>query len=310
MELATHLARLERPKGIVDVVLDTDAYNEIDDQFAIAYLLKSPDRANVKALYAAPFFSNFSINNHSTSPEDGMEKSYNEILHLLDLMNRKDMKDVTLRGSTAYLPDEKTPVYSPAACDLAQRAAAYTPEKPLYVLAIGAITNVASALLIDPSVAKNMVIVWLGGNAMHWPDNREYNLIQDVAAARVVYNSEAALVQLPCMGVVNQLTTTGPELEHWLRGKNALCDYLCEHTTKEAEVYAAGKPWSRAIWDISTVAWLLDTDKKWVHDYLMPKPVPEYDFRWAQDPRRSMMRYVYFIRRDQVFEDLFNRLTK
>ena len=30
---------LNRPEGKIDVVLDTDAYNEIDDQFAIAYAL-------------------------------------------------------------------------------------------------------------------------------------------------------------------------------------------------------------------------------------------------------------------------------
>ena len=33
------LRNLEVPDRRVDVVLDTDAYNEIDDQFAVAYLL-------------------------------------------------------------------------------------------------------------------------------------------------------------------------------------------------------------------------------------------------------------------------------
>ena len=31
----------EVPTGYVDVVLDTDAFNEIDDQFAISYLIHS-----------------------------------------------------------------------------------------------------------------------------------------------------------------------------------------------------------------------------------------------------------------------------
>ena len=47
------LNRLKRPEGKIDVVLDTDTYNEIDDQFALAYLLRSAEKQNVKAIYAA-----------------------------------------------------------------------------------------------------------------------------------------------------------------------------------------------------------------------------------------------------------------
>ena len=68
------LARLKKPDGMVDVVLDTDTYNEIDDQYALAYLIKSDEKLRLNAIYAAPFF-----NHHSQSPEDGMEKSYEEI---------------------------------------------------------------------------------------------------------------------------------------------------------------------------------------------------------------------------------------
>ena len=51
------LNRLKRPEGKIDVVLDTDTYNEIDDQFALAYLIKSADKLNLKAISAAPFFN-------------------------------------------------------------------------------------------------------------------------------------------------------------------------------------------------------------------------------------------------------------
>lgn len=64
------LRMLEVPGGHVDMVLDTDAYNEIDDQFAISYAMKA-DKLSVKAIYAAPFY-----NSRSSGPADGMEKSY------------------------------------------------------------------------------------------------------------------------------------------------------------------------------------------------------------------------------------------
>ena len=175
------LRMLEQPAGQVDLVLDTDAYNEIDDQFAISYALHAPEKINLLALYAAPFY-----NERSTGPADGMERSYQEILNLLHLSR---MERPVYRGSRGYLPAAKTPVDSPAAADLCHRAMGYSPEKPLYVAAIGAITNVASALLMQPEIADRIVVIWLGGNALHWHDNQEFNIRQGVAAARVVFYS-------------------------------------------------------------------------------------------------------------------------
>lgn len=111
----------------------TDTYNEIDDQFAVSYLICSAEKLHLQAIYAAPFF-----NEKSTGPADGMEKSYQEILNILTLMGKDELKKSVYKGSTGYLPDEETAVESPAAADLAVRAMNYTPEKPLYVLAIGA----------------------------------------------------------------------------------------------------------------------------------------------------------------------------
>lgn len=210
------LNRLNKPAGPVDVVLDTDTYNEIDDQYALSYLVKSGDKLHLKAVYAAPFF-----NEKSTGPEDGMEKSYQEILHILTLLEKEEYKERVYKGSAGYLPDEQTPVESAAARHLTELAMEYTPEKPLYVVAIGAITNVASALLMRPEIKDRMVLVWLGGNSLEWPDNKEFNLFQDVAAARVVFGCGVALVQLPCMGVVSSFTTGAGELEMFLRGKTS-----------------------------------------------------------------------------------------
>ena len=93
-------------------------------------------------------------------------------------MGKDELKKSVYKGSAGYLPDEETAVESPAAADLAARAMNYTPEKPLYVLAIGAITNVASAILKNPDIIDRIVIVWLGGNALHWPENKEFNCIR------------------------------------------------------------------------------------------------------------------------------------
>ena len=298
------MKNLSVPTGMVDVILDTDTYNEIADQFALAYLVRSEEKLNVVGLTAAPFF-----NENSTSPADGMERSYQEILHLLDLLGREDLKEITFRGSDRYLPDEQTPVSSDAARFLAETSRTYTSEHPLYIVAIGAITNVASALLMEPSTKENCVVVWLGGHALGY-GAAEFNMMQDIAAARVVMLSGIPFVQLPCRGVVDTFHSTAPELNYWLAGKNALCDYLVQHTCEAAESYAAGKPWSRVIWDVTTIGWLLNDNDRFMTSCILHAPVPEYDLRYAEDKKAPLIRYVDHINRDALMEDLFRKLTK
>lgn len=295
--------RLQKPSGQVDVVIDTDTYNEIDDQYALAYLIKSTDKLSLKAIYAAPFF-----NNKCVSPEDGMEKSHEEIMRILTLLERDDFKGMVFKGSTTYLKSETEAIISPAAEDLARRAMDYTPQKPLYVIAIAAITNIASALLINPEIRDRIVIVWLGGHSYDWFDNREFNLRQDVAAARIIFGCGTALVQLPCMGVVSAFTTTGPELNYWLKGKNKLCDYLVEVTEKEALARQGTAVWCRPIWDVCAVAWLLNGP--FMLDRFEHSPIPQFDHHYSFDKTRHFIRYVYYISRDKLFEDLFTKLAK
>lgn len=295
------LKNLEVPEGKADVVLDTDTFNEIDDQFALAYLLRSSDKLSTKAIYAAPFF-----NQHSTSPADGMERSYEEIKKVLALMNEELP---VYKGSDKYLPDEATAVESPAANDLIERARLYTPEKPLYVVAIGAITNVASALIKAPEIAENIVIVWLGGNARHYHDTKEFNMMQDIAAARVVMQSNAPFVQLPCMGIVSSFTVSAPELEFWLADKNPLADYLARNTIKEANAYASGKPWTRVIWDVTAVAWLLNDKNRFMLSRIEKTLLPSYDNKYEESTDTDM-RYVYHIWRDSLMEDLIKKILK
>lgn len=298
------LQNLSVPTGTVDCVLDTDTYNEIDDQYALSLMMKSK-KCNVRALYATPFF-----NNNSTSPEDGMERSYNEILNLLTLMGREADKAHVYRGSRTYLPDEKTPVESPAAEHLASLAMEYTMEHPLYVVAIGAITNVASAILKKPEIAERIVLVWLGGHDIHWGDTREFNMVQDIAAARIVFGCGCPLVQLPCMGVVSAFYTTEPELRHWLGGKNALCDYLVRHTVEEAETYAKDRVWSRVIWDVCAAAWLLNENNRFMDAVVDHAPLPTYDGTYSFDSHRHLYLRVTAIHRDALFGELFRILAE
>ncbi len=296
------IKNLEVPNHSVDVVLDTDAYNEIDDQFAIAYLLRSAEKMNTKAIYAAPFY-----NSKSTGPEDGMEKSYQEILNVLQLLGKQ--VDV-FQGARNYLPDEKNFVDSPAARDLVSRAEQYSSENPLYVVAIGAITNIASALIMDPNIAEKIVVVWLGGHCLHYPDTKEFNMWQDIAAARVVMGSEVPFVQLPCMGVVSEFRISGPELRQWMCGKGKIADYLANNTISEVSLYVDSGIWTRVIWDVTAVAWLLNDNDRFMSSQVIKTKLPTYEGVYSEQSEAKMMRYVYQIDRDALMRDLIEKLTQ
>jgi inosine-uridine nucleoside N-ribohydrolase len=294
------LARLAPPTGPVHMVLDTDTYNEVDDQFAVVHALSSPEKLTVEALYAAPF-----LNARSSGPGDGMEKSYQEILRVLERLDLQPQGRV-LRGSDRYLPDVSHPVESDAAHDLIERALARDEDAaPLYVVAIGAITNVASALLMAPEILRRIVVVWLGGNARHWPHCREFNLWQDPQASRVILDSGVPLVRIPVMGVCSHLHTTVAEVERYVAGSGAIGDYLAETVKAFHEDHFA---WSKVIWDIAAIAYLLD--ESWTPTHLVHSPILTDQGTWSFDPGRHLIRSAYHVHRDPIFRDVFTKLRR
>lgn len=290
------------PRGRVDVVLDTDAYNEVDDQYAIAYLLRSVEKLNTCAIYAAPF-----LNVRSETPADGMEKSYDEICHVLSLMG----EDVPVfRGSMDFLKNEGRPVVSPAALDLIDRASTYSRERPLYVVAIGAITNVASALLMAPEIRDKIVVVWLGGHAYHYHDTREFNMREDIAAARVVMQSGVSFVQLPCRGVVDLFALSRQDMLHYFGGKNELCDYLLSHSIEQLDEELHTVEWSKPLWDVTAIAWLLFGDGRTIATREEALRLPDYEGGYEPPQEEKRIGYVYHLRRDEILRDLVKKLTR
>ncbi|MDP6776951.1 MAG: nucleoside hydrolase [Candidatus Latescibacteria bacterium] len=295
---AERLDLLTPPDGPVRMVLDTDTYNEIDDQFALVHALLSPDRLTVDAIYAAPF-----SNKRSSGPADGMEKSYEEILRLLERLDVSP-DGLTFQGSTAYLAGPEEPQRNDAVEDLVSKASG-SDDTPLYVVAIGAITNVASAILVEPEIIRNIVVVWLGGQPQHWPSTREFNLGQDLHASRLIFDCGVPFVQIPCQGVTSHLTTTVPEIDAHVAGRGPLGDFLAERFKGySADHYA----WAKEIWDISAIAYLLNPE--WVPTELVHSPILTDQFTWSEDRSRHLIRVATAIRRNPIFRDLFQKIEK
>jgi len=297
LSVEARLALLAPRSGKLRVVLDTDTYNEIDDQFALVQLILSPERIGLEAIYAAPFF-----NDRSTSPGEGMELSYQEILELL---KRLDVSPEGLvhRGVTEYVGFDKAVREAPAVDDLIARARSASPENPLYVVAIGAISNVASALLKAPDIIDRTVVVWLGGHALDWPHQVEFNLKQDVGGVQVLFDSGVPLVLVPCMGVTSHLHSTVPEIEQYVEPCGEIGKFLSMRFKEYSDNHVG---WAKEIWDMAAVAWLLDDS--WTPSVLDHTPIMTDNITYSEDRARHLMRYVTYVDRNPILQDFIGKL--
>ena len=287
------------PEGRVPMVLDTDTYNEVDDQFALCYALLSPERLDVQAVYAAPFY-----NDRSSGPKDGMEKSYAEIVRLLGKLGR-DAECFAFKGAERYMRNDGDPVDSPAVRDLIARAKAMGKDERLYVAAIGAITNVASAIVMAPEIREKIVVVWLGGQPHNYHTAREFNLSGDLVASRLIFECGVPLIQVPCMGVASHLLATVPELEAFIKGYNPVCDAL-------VELFAAHTDdpfgWAKEIWDVSVIGFLVNP--AWTDSQIVPAPTLTDDQRYATSRYPHFMREICWLNRNAMFRDMYTKLRK
>ncbi|MBQ3858954.1 MAG: nucleoside hydrolase [Clostridia bacterium] len=278
--------------------LDTDTANEIDDQFAVAYSLLS-DNVDVVGFGAAPF-----LNDNAESVADGMEKSYAEIVRVRDLT----LPGCTVpawRGADRYLPDRNTPVDSDAARAII-RACRETDDF-VFVASIGCFTNAASALLLDPSIGKNMVSILIGANdADQYRSANDFNLAQDRAAAQVILESGTNVILLPAAGGTEVLHLTAMECAYALENKNIpVGDYLTGLMRRDHDVPAGTvKSTTHIIWDIASVAVLRDIWGFWEPEVRDALSV-DGEGMFRASPSGGKMLYNKRYRRDGIFTDLF-----
>lgn len=294
---AQRLALLEPPAGKIRMVLDTDTYNEIDDQFAVVYVLLSPEKFEVEAIYAAPFAGHKAPG----GPGEGMQKSYEEILRLLKHLGRSP-EGFVFKGSTTWLSAPDRPVQSPAVTDLIARARQER-DTPLYVVAIGAITNIASAILAAPDIIDKIVVVWLGGNPHYWHPAAEYNVYQDMLSSQLMFDSGVALVHVPCINVTEHLRTTQAELALFVKGRGDIGDYLFQIFS---DYYPDHYARSKEIWDIGPPGWLINP--AWASSTLIHSPILTTEKSWSHNPQRHFIRELLTVDRDAIFGDLFEKI--
>jgi len=215
----------------VDLIIDTDAKNEADDQYAIAHALLSP-KIRVLGVVA----THFSKRRTLTS----MTESYEECKKIVSLCKRDDVP--IFKGNVEEIPSD-----DPAACELSEGAqfiieAAAKSEKPLYIAFLGALTNLAAALIHNPSIGEKIHVVWVGGVADK--DSgfcREANARNDLLAVNIVMDRCPLITHIPAE-VYSTFQTSLAELQLKVKPCGKLGGYLFDQLNDFN--YIVNRPWT------------------------------------------------------------------
>jgi purine nucleosidase len=210
----------------VRVIIDTDAYAEADDQFAIVHALLTP-KFDVVGIIAEQF-GNYNY-------ENSMEKSYEEIKRILQLMDL-DGKIPVFRGAEKALTDEKTAAVSEGAKFIIEEAMKED-DRPLFVLNMGAITNLASSYLMKPEIGDKLLAVWIGGGP--YPvGHMDFNSANDINAANVIISSTVELWQIP-LTAYTMMEVTFHELFERVKPCGKIGNYLVENLLRVNDIECA-----------------------------------------------------------------------
>jgi purine nucleosidase len=232
------------------VIIDTDAKNEADDQFAIVHALLSPT-LDVRGLIAAHFGTRRS--------RRSMAESREEIDRLLGLMERTGTVTVA-DGAETGLVDEQTPQDSPGARLIIAESRLAAADDPLFVAFLGPLTDMASAILLDPEiVGRNVVVIWIGGVGYGGLDANpgiEFNLSNDIAAANVVFDSGIEIWQVPS-SVYSMVSVGYAELDEKIGSAGPLGEYLIRQLHEWNATYHPEPIESRSLGDSPAISLML-----------------------------------------------------
>ena len=248
----------------IRVVISSDVSNEADDPFAIVHQLLTPI-FDVRGVIATHY------EGKTRGDRRSMENSYRM---LTALMAATGMTDVPmLRGCAVPLAGELDVPDAEGVRFLIEEAQRDDP-RPLYVTVQGALTDVAAALNRCPAIAGKMTVVWIGG--MPYPKGGcDFNMKQDLAAARAVFGSKGALWQLP-VNVYGTVEVTMAEMALKIRPCGTAGRYLYDLmeqynlTTDEPYTLRKGESWNFG--DSPVVAALLGCDLR-QNFHMEPAPV-------------------------------------
>ena len=312
------------------VIIHSDVKNEADDPFAIIHHLLTPC-VEVKGIIAGHFellasvlpelakMKGFTMEqvmaffgpDYITPRGTSMELSFQEGQKILELAEIDDIPLV--RGSSYEISDRNNLPESEGA-DFIIKEAMNEDSRPLYVALMGNITDLAIAYLKEPKIADKVIAIWIAGG--DYPNGEEeFNLHQDIEAARIVFESPIQVWQVP-KGTYKTMELSFAELIKNVKPCGRIGQYLCEqmfaYNNKMAKKpdsqnmpFPHGETWS--IGDNPTLSVLLQSSDRLTW-HMEKAPFIKDDLTYEPNPDGKEIRVYDSVDTRLTISDLFAKL--
>ncbi len=299
------------------VIIDNDFSGDPDDLYQLVHHVLSPS-VDIRAVICSHL--------RPGDPFDGgSDTAENAVRVATDVFSRMGLesRELIVKGATSQLADTVTPQDSAAARRIIAEALRDDVTTPLFYCAGGGLTDLASALLIEPRIADRMTLIWIGGlehDGLAYPPANampvEYNLLIDVDAGRVVFGgSEIAIWQVP-RNIYRQCLVSDLELRVRVRDTGRLGAHLydevravneraIEERRGPGETYALG---DSPLVLLTALQSLFEPDGSSSHYVLRPAPELTADGTYRQVAGARTMRVYTLVDTRLMFEDFFLKL--
>jgi inosine-uridine nucleoside N-ribohydrolase len=282
------------------VVVTTDCGADMDDQWALAHAALSPQ---LRTLAVITSFAPEPHNLGSADTAQCAREAMGVAAPLAEIPVHK--------GADRPLRDRMTPSPNQGVDRLLELARAFSRERRLLVLAFGPATDIASALLLDPTLAERIEVVALAFD--RYPEGGDgWNVRSDIAAWQVLLDTEVPVAVVSGYTALQDLNLTRAEATTLLQGLGPRGAYLaCLHGTwldafGEAFAHETGGPDRWPVWDEAVVAVALG----WAKKRELPRPalVESGSFAFPNVRSDAPFRWVVAVDRARLFGDLVDRL--
>ena len=291
--------------GKIPVLLSTDVGNEIDDQWAITYMLLNP------AFAVQGIISAHAPNLPAPSAHASYEVLVDVVEHRLRMTNHPPLRE----GASVALSDAHTPLRNGGVDLLLKCSRRFSKRHRLNVLTIGAATDVASAILIDPSLADRINVVAMGFRNLS-EAGKEFNVQNDPHAWQAIFASKVPVAIGSgdvCKsylslnyGEAKQLVSTHGAIGAWLWQ-----DYKAWYfkNVEPEATHDLSKSW--VIWDIVVLAY----EEGWTTQKSIPRPQMDDDLRFAQqdareEAKRGVIQWITTVDSARLWSDFVAKLDR
>jgi purine nucleosidase len=282
------------------VILSTDVGNEIDDQWAITYMLTN--RAfDVQGIVSALAPS---------LPDPSAHATHEVLVDLVERRLHMQTHPPLFEGSSVPLADTRTPYLNPGVNFIIETSKRFSTKNRLPILTIGAATDVASAILEDPTIVSRISVVAMGFKNLT-EAGKEYNVENDFHAWQVILDSDVPVT-----------IGSGDVCRHDLAMSfQAAKDLVSNHGTVGAWLWAEyqewyfrfvkplrkndfSKPW--VIWDIITLAY----EQGMTTSISIPRPHVADDLSFQQFPTEKTITWITSVDSARLWPDFVNKLDE